>query len=98
LSSHGILEAKENLKPVDEQKTKVRTFLAKYLRNVDLSDDADIFGLGFVNSLFAMQLVMFVEQEFGITIDNEDLDIENFRTVDAIVNLVEKKTATLAEA
>lgn len=73
-------------------------FLSKYLRNHDLSDDSDIFGLGFVNSLFAMQLVMFVEREFGVTIDNEDLDIENFRTVDAIVKLVEKKTATLAEA
>jgi acyl carrier protein len=83
---------------VDEQKAKVRTFLAKHLRNHDLSDEADIFGLGFVNSLFAMQLVMFVEREFGITIENEDLDIENFRTVNAIVKLVEKKAATLAEA
>ena len=83
---------------MDEQKVKVRTFLSKHLRNRELSDDDDIFGLGFVNSLFAMQLVMFVEQEFGITIDNEDLDIENFRTVNAIVKLVEKKAATLAEA
>ena len=82
---------------MDEQKTKVRTFLSKHLRNHDLTDEHDIFGMGFVNSLFAMQLVMFVEREFGITVDNEDLDIENFRTVNAIVNLVEKKTATLAE-
>jgi len=83
---------------VDEQKIKIRTFLSKHLRNHDLSDEADIFGLGFVNSLFAMQLVMFVEREFGITIENEDLDIENFRSVNAIVKLVDKKAATLAEA
>lgn len=83
---------------MDEQKTKVRTFLCKHLRHHDLSDQDDIFGMGFVNSLFAMQLVMFVEREFGIAVDNEDLDIENFRSVNAIVNLVEKKTATLAEA
>jgi len=83
---------------VDEHKAKVRTFLSKYIRNHELSDDDDIFGLGFVNSLFAMQLVMFVEREFGITVNNEDLDMENFGTVNAIVKLVEKKAATFAEA
>ena len=83
---------------MDEQKSKIRTFLSKHLRNHDLSDEADIFGLGFVNSLFAMQLVMFVEREFEITIENEDLDIENFRSVNAIVKLVGKKTATFVEA
>ena len=83
---------------MDEHKTKVRTFLSKYIRDHELSDDDDIFGLGFVNSLFAMQLVMFVEREFGITVNNEDLDMENFGTVNAIVKLVEKKAATFAEA
>ena len=83
---------------MDEHKAKVRTFLSKYIRNHELSDDDDIFGLGFVNSLFAMQLVMFVEREFGITVNNEDLDMENFGTVNAIVKLVEKKAATFAEA
>jgi acyl carrier protein len=83
---------------VDEHKAKVRTFLSKYIRNHELSDDDDIFGLGFVNSLFAMQLVMFVEREFGITVGNEDLNMENFGTVNAIVKLVEKKAATFAGA
>ena len=83
---------------MDEHKAKVRTFLSKYIRDHELSDDDDIFGLGFVNSLFAMQLVMFVEREFGITVNNEDLDMENFGTVNAIVKLVEKKAATFAEA
>jgi methoxymalonate biosynthesis acyl carrier protein len=40
-----------------------------------------------------MQLVMFVEQEFSFTVDNEDLDIENFRTIKAIAHLIERKTA-----
>jgi acyl carrier protein len=45
-----------------------------------------------------MQLVMFVEREFGITVGNEDLNMENFGTVNAIVKLVEKKAATFAGA
>lgn len=83
---------------MDEQKDKIRTFLSKHIRNHELNDDADIFGLGFVNSLFAMQLVMFVEREFGITVENEDLNMENFQSVNAIVKFVEKKSATLAAA
>jgi methoxymalonate biosynthesis acyl carrier protein len=83
---------------VDEQKQKIREFLARYLRNHQLRDDEDIFALGFVNSLFAMQLVMFVEKEFGVAIDNEDLEIDNFRSIAAIVNLVESKTVAHKEA
>jgi acyl carrier protein len=38
-----------------------------------------------------MQLVNFVETAFGITVENEDLDLENFRTIEAIATLVERK-------
>ena len=44
----------------------------------------DIFQLGFVNSLFALELVMFLEKTFGITIRNEELQIDNFRTAKSI--------------
>lgn len=73
-----------------EESKKIKAFLSKHIRQVELQDDQDIFALGFVNSLFAMQLVLFIEQEFGISIANEDLDIGNFRTVQAIVLLVQR--------
>ncbi|HET8841631.1 MAG TPA: acyl carrier protein [Ktedonobacteraceae bacterium] len=78
--------------------TQIRTFLAKYFQNVELQNDQDIFALGFVNSLFAMQLVMFVEKEFSISIEDEDLDIDNFRTIQAIIALIERKTASSARS
>ena len=65
--------------------------LSTYLRNHDPGDDQDIFALGLVNSLFAMQLVSYVEKEFGITVEEEDLEIENFSTINAIAALVERK-------
>jgi methoxymalonate biosynthesis acyl carrier protein len=74
-----------------EIKSKIRQFLAKFFRNYDLQEDADIFALGFVNSLFAMQLVTFVEKEFEISVENEDLDLDNFRTINALTSLVERK-------
>ena len=81
-----------------EIRSKIHAFLGKFFQNFDLQDDQDIFALGFVNSLFAMQLVLFVESEFGISVENEDLDIDNFRTVNAIVALVERKTAERVSA
>ncbi|HLG60375.1 MAG TPA: phosphopantetheine-binding protein [Ktedonosporobacter sp.] len=78
---------------MDEIKSKIRTFLAGFITNVTLQDTQDIFALGFVNSLFAMQLVLFVEKEFGITVENEDLNIDNFRSISAITQLIEQKTA-----
>ncbi|WP_250125632.1 acyl carrier protein [Chroococcidiopsis sp. CCMEE 29] len=78
-----------------ETKAKIKTFLSRFFGNYDLQEDEDIFALGFVNSMFAMQLVLFLEQEFQITIENEDLDFGNFRTINAIANLIERKTALL---
>ncbi|SHJ63128.1 Acyl carrier protein [Clostridium cavendishii DSM 21758] len=74
-----------------EVKEKVKSFLGRFFRKHEIDDDEDIFSLGFVNSLFAMQLVMFVEKEFGILISNEDLDTENFKTVNKITSLIESK-------
>ena len=76
--------------------TRIKEFLSQLFRNHDLQLDEDIFALGFVNSMFAMQLVLFIEQEFQITIENEDLEFENFRTINAMARLVEKKTTVAA--
>ncbi|MDZ8084250.1 MAG: acyl carrier protein [Nostoc sp. DedQUE12b] len=80
---------------MNEIKAKIKSFLSKFFGNHDLQPDEDIFALGFVNSMFAMQLVLFVEQEFQIAIENEDLEFENFRTINSITNLVERKTAVI---
>lgn len=55
-----------------------------------IEDREDIFELGFVNSLFAMELVMFIEKEFRTQIPNEEMDLKNFRTIDAMVSLVDR--------
>lgn len=83
---------------MNEIKARIKTFLSKFFGNHDLQLDEDIFSLGFVNSMFAMQLVLFVEQEFKISIENEDLEFENFRTINSIANLIERKTAILVQS
>ena len=79
-----------------EIKKEIRTFLAKSFRDYDLKDDEDIFSLGFVNSLFAMQIVLFVEQQLGVTLDNDDLELDNFRTINAMTTLIIRKKKAVA--
>ncbi|BFH67906.1 acyl carrier protein [Paenibacillus dendritiformis] len=77
-----------------EIKQKIREFIESNLVVFEdeavFSDDDHIFQMGFVNSLFAMKLLGYIEQEFGITVGNEDLDIANFSTLNNIVRLIEK--------
>ncbi|MBF0190717.1 MAG: acyl carrier protein [Magnetococcales bacterium] len=70
---------------------KIKSFLVKFIRDADVGDDEDLFATGLVTSLFAMHLVLFLEKEFQVKVDNKDLDFDNFRTVNAIVALIEKK-------
>ncbi len=81
-----------------EVQIKIKTFLSRFFRQHDLQPAEDIFALGFVNSLLAMQLVAFVEKEFGITVADEDLDLDNFRSLAAMDALVERKRAAAAAA
>ena len=74
---------------------EVRKFLGNHINIEDLAMDEDIFKAGYVNSLFAMQLVMFIENNFGIKVDNEDLEITNFNSVDNLSSFVEKKLQTI---
>ena len=81
-----------------DRKTDIRQFLARHVKGVELTDDQDIFALGFVNSLLAIQLVDFVEKEFSIEVDDDDLDLDNFRSVDAIDAFVNRKLDVKAAA
>lgn len=72
-------------------KAKIRTFLETFIHDGDFADEDDIFTLGYVNSLMAMQLVLFLEKEFSIKFSNQELDLRNFRSVSAMVKLLEQR-------
>lgn len=76
-----------------ETKNKIRGFLTQYIRNPDLQNDENIFEAGYVNSLFAMQLVLFIENDFGLELPTEELSLENFQSVDAMSDLIARHLA-----
>ncbi|MEU7318774.1 acyl carrier protein [Streptomyces sp. NPDC007083] len=55
--------------------------------------DTDVFASGGVNSLFAMELVVFLEEAFDVEIAGSDLRLDNMRTVTAMTALVQRLRA-----
>ncbi len=74
-----------------DAESKIRAFLGKATRDAVLDGDADIFESGIVNSLFAVELVAFTEKEFDIVVEDDDLDLANFRSINALRAFVERK-------
>ena len=75
----------------DGIKPQLRKFLVRSLGNRRLADDDDIFEVGGATSLFAMELVMFIEERFRIPLDDADLERDNFRSISAMASLVDRK-------
>ena len=59
----------------------------------DVPEDEPIIENGVLTSLQTVELVMFLEGRFGIMVEDEELDEENFGSVNAIAGLVAGKTA-----
>ncbi|MGH3373511.1 MAG: phosphopantetheine-binding protein [Actinoallomurus sp.] len=50
--------------------------------------DHDMFTSGLVSSMFAMELVVHIEQTYSVAIVGADLKLDNFRTVEKMAALV----------
>ena len=55
-----------------------------------IDPDLGLLEEGIIDSLGLQQIITFIEQQFKITIDDDDLMPENFESVNAIAALIEK--------
>lgn len=60
--------------------------------------DTDLFGAGGLSSLFAMQLVVYLEKTYAIAVRGADLRLDNFRTVRRMAELVDRLRVPAAGA
>jgi methoxymalonate biosynthesis acyl carrier protein len=56
-----------------------------------LAGDEDIFEKGLATSMFSLQLVIYLENEFGIEVENADLRLNHFNTIEHIEQFVSQK-------
>lgn len=78
-----------------ETREKIRTMiLESFLSGAapeKLKDDVSLERAHIVDSVRTLELIMFLEETFGFTVDNDDAIPENFDTVNAIVAYVGRK-------
>jgi acyl carrier protein len=75
----------------DQVRARIREFITSAVSLPNLDDEADLFASGIVNSLFAVQLMTFIEKTFAIEVGMDDLDMENFKSVQATSDFVRRK-------
>lgn len=75
----------------------IRTYiLENYLFTDDpsaLGDDDSLLERGVIDSTGVLELVMYLEEQFGISVQDEDLTPRNLDSVNAIVAFVGRKLA-----
>jgi methoxymalonate biosynthesis acyl carrier protein len=80
---------------VDPKLIKLIEFIRKDLARgkgvSDLSETDDLVEAEVMDSLGIMKLILFLETEFAIKISDDDLTLENFRSIQSIYSLVESK-------
>ncbi|MCI8593861.1 MAG: acyl carrier protein [Oscillospiraceae bacterium] len=57
----------------------------------DFDDDVHLFDYGFVDSLGATEIVLFLEETFGVEITQKDIILYAMNTVNEIAEVVERK-------
>lgn len=63
-----------------------------------LADDASLLEQGVIDSTGVLELAMFLETQFGISVRAEDLLPQNFDSVNSMVGFVQRATAGRAAA
>jgi methoxymalonate biosynthesis acyl carrier protein len=71
----------------------VRDYLLVLTGLPAVGDDQALLSTHTLESIAAVLIVAFVERTFAIQLDDEDLVLDNFDTLDGIVRLVERRRA-----
>jgi acyl carrier protein len=82
--------ANDNLAP------RVKELIVRRLKlDIDptsIENDAPLFGEGLgLDSIDALELVLGLEQEFGIKVEDEEVGVKAFASVNALVDFIEQK-------
>lgn len=76
-------------------KVQIRQFVEKNFplarQQANLLDTDSLFNSGIVDSLGVLDLVTFIEDEFGVIVADEDLLAENFETIEQMEAFVQAK-------
>jgi len=82
---------------VSDIKEQVRKFIITNFYVADpaaLKDDASLLDAGIVDSTGVLEVITFIESEFGVTVDDAEMLPENLDAVNHIAAFVQKKKSS----
>ena len=71
-------------------KEKMLALLEDIRPDVDFNTDEKLMDDGVLDSFDVISIVSAMEENFGVEVSEDDLETENFNSVDAMIALVEK--------
>jgi acyl carrier protein len=71
-----------------EVRAKVQRIFAETLNIEVPSDETDLIEAGYIDSLALVELLFALEREFSVSVPLDELEIDNFRNVQSISELV----------
>jgi acyl carrier protein len=74
--------------------TRIQAVFLRVLNIEVASPDQDVIDAGLLDSLGLIELLVALEQEFGVQLDLEELDLDDFRTVERIGAMIEAAPAS----
>ena len=72
-----------------DTRERIFQFFADKKKADGLTYETELLKSRHINSLFALQIVMFVEQEFRIKLSKKEITMDNFHSINAIAALVD---------
>lgn len=60
----------------------------------ELTDDTPLISGGILDSIATLQLVMFIEERFGVSFEPHEVDKENLDSMNLMAKLMQSKTAS----
>ena len=81
---------------IGQVRARIRGYILENLLFTDdpsqLPDDASLLDRGIIDSTGVLEIVLFLEEQFGIKVKDSDMLPENFDTVDRMVQFVVRLT------
>ncbi len=82
---------------MEELKLNIKNMIVERLflsvKPADIADDAALMEAYGIDSVALFELVVGLEDEFGVAMDDTDFQIETFRTVNSIADFVQSKNS-----
>lgn len=76
---------------MNDVKKAIKDYINQSANVNDIDDDCMLFEEGIVSSLFVVQLMIFLEKTFSIKVKMDDLNMDNFKSVNEIAKFVTDK-------